>query len=314
MSKLELMNKATRAWNKGLFKVKKHSPEILVVSGAVGVVVSGVLACKATLKVHEITDQAKADIDAIHEATEKGATAAGQDYSVEDSKRDLTIVYAQTGVKLFKLYAPAVVLGTLSLGALITSNNILRKRNAVLAGAYAALDKGFKEYRGRVAERFGEAVEKEIRYNIKAQEVEEKVVNEDGTETTVKKVVDMVDEDTIAQYSPLARFYDDGCLGWTKSPEQNLIFLKQREAEATEILQRKGILFLNDVYAMLGMQKTAMGQQYGWIYDLDYPNGDNYVDFGLTDTNKRKVRDFVNGYERTVLLDFNVDGYILDRM
>ena len=80
------------------------------------------------------------------------------------------------------------------------------------------------------------------------------------------------------------------------------------------MLRRKGHLYLNEVYDMLGIPRTKAGQIVGWIYDEEHPVGDNYVDFGIYDSNKPRVRDFVNGYERTVLLDFNVDGNILDMM
>ena len=73
-------------------------------------------------------------------------------------------------------------------------------------------------------------------------------------------------------------------------------------------------MFLNDVYEMLGIPKTKAGYVVGWIYDKNHPVGDNEVDFGIFDMEREKNRDFVNGYERTILLDFNVDGNILDMM
>ena len=112
MKKFDISNKFSRTFNKIGFQLKKHSPEILVVAGVIGTVASAVMACKATLKVNEVIDESKKDIDKIHEAIEHGCTAAGEDYTVEDSKKDLSIVYIQTGVKLAKLYAPAIALGT----------------------------------------------------------------------------------------------------------------------------------------------------------------------------------------------------------
>ena len=206
-----------------------------------------------------------------------------------------------------KLYAPAVILGTVSIAAILGGHNILRKRNIALAAAYTAVDKGFKEYRGRVIERFGEELDKELKYNIKAKEIEETVVNEDGTETTVKKTVNVADPNTTSIY---ARFFDDGCTGWTKDPEYNLMFLKDQQRYANDILKSRGHLFLNEVYDMLGIPRSTAGAVVGWIYDEKCPVGDNFVDFGIYDLYDEKKRDFVNGYERTILLDFNVDGEI----
>lgn len=310
LNKTELMNKASRSFHKVGFKLRKHSPEILAVAGVVGIVTSTVMACKATTKVSTILDEAKKDIDTIHYAVEN-PDALTETYTVEDSKKDLTIVYANAAGKLIRLYGPSVALGTLSIAAMLTSNNILRKRNIALAAAFTTVDKGFKDYRGRVVERFGEELDKELKYNIKAKEIEETVVNEDGTETTVTKTVNVADPN---RYSEFARFFDDGCTGWSKDSEYNLMFLKHQQNHANDMLKAQGYLFLNDVYDMLGIPKTKAGQVVGWIYDEKAPIGDNFVDFGIFDIYNEKARDFVNGYERTILLDFNVDGNILELM
>lgn len=314
MKNLAIVNNLTKTANKVGFKLRKHSPEILMVAGVVGTVTSAVMACKATLKVNEVVEETKETIDKIHTATEKGKTESGLDYSAEDSKKDLTIVYAQTGLKFVKLYAPAVILGTLSITSILASNNILRKRNIALGAAYAAIDKSFKEYRGRVIERFGEAVDRELKYNIKSQKIEEVVTDpETGKEKKVKSTVDVIDPNLYSEY---ARFFDDGCKGWEKNAEYNLMFLRATQNYANDLLRSRGYLFLNDVYDMLGIDRTKAGQIVGWVYDPDNPdhNGDNYVDFGIYDMRKPKARDFVNGYERVILLDFNVDGNIWDLM
>ena len=320
MKKPEIMNNITRTLNKAAFKFKKHSPEILVVAGVVGAIGSTVMACKATTKINDILDDTKDQLDKIHEAGERlenGETLMlkdGEEYTVEQNKKDLTIVYAQTALKFVKLYAPSVIIGGLSITAILAGHNITRKRNIALAAAYTAVDKSFKEYRGRVVERFGEALDKELKYGIKSKEVDEVVTNEDGTESVVKKTVDVVDATNPMNVSEYARFFDDGCAGWTKDPEYNLMFLRDQQRYANDLLKSRGHLFLNEVYDLLGIPRTKAGQIVGWIYDEKHPNGDNFVDFGIYDTNKTANRDFVNGYERTILLDFNVDGNIWDQM
>lgn len=290
-------------------KTKKHSPEILVVSGIVGIVVAAVMACKATTKVADILDETQENLSAIHDA--QNNTELAKEYTIEDSKKDLAIVYIQTGAKFVRLYGPAVALGALSITGILASNNILRKRNMALAAAYAAVDKGFKEYRHRVVERFGSEIDKELRYNIRAKKFEEIVVGEDGKEKKVKKTVDIAQPDVESEY---ARFFDDGCSGWEKDAELNLYTLRIIQSWANDKLRAQRFLFLNDVYDELGIPRTKAGQCVGWLYRPDDPdhNGDNYVDFGIYDINREKSRDFVNGYERSILLDFNVDGYILD--
>lgn len=310
MKNATIVNKMTRTFHKVGFNLKKHSPEILVVAGVVGTVTSAVMACKATTKLNDILDSTKNEIDAIHKGIEN-KEVRGVEYTEEDGKKDLAIVYTQTAVKIVKLYAPAVALGALSLTSIVTSNNILRKRNVALAAAYATVDKSFKEYRGRVVDRFGKELDRELRYNIKAKEVEETVIDEDGNEKTITKTVNSAE---VNQHSDFARFFDEYCTGWTKDSEYNMTFLKAQQAQANRRLQEEGYLFLNDVYEMLGIPRSKAGQVVGWVYDPENPDTDSFVDFGIYDLHDEAKRDFVNGRERSILLDFNVDGNIWDLM
>lgn len=310
MANGNFLNGLTKFVYKVGFEIKKHSPEILMGLGAAGTVASAVLACKATLKVDEVVKESKEKIAKINAAIENGVTEAGEEYTKEDAKKDTTIVYTRTALDIAKQYAPSVILGAASLACFFGSHKILHGRNMALATAYAAVDRGFKQYRGRVVERFGEKLDRELKYNLKSKEIEETVIDENGKEKKVKKTIDVIEETDAAQISnPFAKFYDAGCNGWTKNPEQNYFFLIQQQNWANEKLKAKGYLFLNEVYESLGIPKTSLGQIYGWM--LNSKTGDGFVDFGLTDVHRETVRDFVNGYERTVLLDFNVDGNIL---
>lgn len=311
MNKTELMNMLTRKIHKVGFELKKHSPEILVTAGVVGTVATTVMACKATTKAGDILDEFNSNMDDINKVVEMGK----EEYTEDVMKKDIAIVYVQTGVKFAKLYAPSVVLGALSITSILAGHNILRKRNVALAAAYATIDKSFKEYRGRVVERFGKELDHELRYNIKAKEFEEVQTDDKGKEKVVKNNVQISKLDV----SDYAKFFDEGCNGWTKDPEANLLFLKKQQTYANNRLKANGYLFLNEVYEMLGIPRTKAGQVVGWIYDEKNPVGDNYVDFGIYDTNKNTKwananKDFVNGYERTILLDFNVDGDILNNI
>lgn len=310
MNKTEISTKISRAVGNASLTLKKHSPEILLVGGIIGAVTSAVLACKATTKVSTILEKTKEDVDAIHNCLSNEEYK--DEYTVEDSKKDLAIVYAQTGLEFIKLYGPSVALGTLSIVSILASHNILRKRNLALAAAYATMTNDFKGYRSRVVERFGEKVDQELKYGIKAKKIEEVVVDEEtGKEKKVKKTVEVVSPEV---YSPYARFFDEGSEHWEDNAEYNLLFLRSQQNYANDLLRARGHLFLNDVYSMLGIPKTQAGQLVGWIYDPERPNGDNYVDFGIYTTHREKARDFVNGIEKVILLDFNVDGDIWNLM
>ena len=304
----EIINSVSYNAHRIGFKIKKASPDIMVVSGVVGVVTSTVMACKATTKVNDILEETRKQVDDVHNVLDSDVVSEDE-YNNDDAKKDLAIIYTQTGVKLIKLYAPSVIVGALSITGILASHKILKKRNVALTAAYATIDRSFKEYRGRVVERFGKELDRELRYNIKAQEIEEKTVDKDGNETVEKKTISVVDPN---MYSDYARIFDNGSMGWTKDPEYNLMFLKLQQNQANDRLRAQGYLFLNDVYDMLGIPRTKAGQIVGWIYDEDNPVGDNFVDFGIYDIYNEKACDFVNGRERSIVLDFNVDGNILD--
>ena len=149
--------------------------------------------------------------------------------------------------------------------------------------------------------------------SIKAKEIEEVVVDENGNETVQKSIVNSMENKSIAEHSEYARFFDELCPDWQKDPEYNLMFLRHMQNFATDKLRSKGHLFLNEVYDMLGIPRTKAGQVVGWIYDEKNPNGDNYVDFGIFNSSRADNRRFVNGCEPVIIIDPNVDGEILNK-
>ena len=303
-NKTEIMKSVNGVASKTVMKLKKHSPEILVMAGIAGTVVSAVLACKATTKVAEILDETKGTLDTIHEGMETGAIN-GQEYTTEDGKKDTVVVYAQTGMKLAKLYAPAIILGTLSITSILASNNILRKRNVALGAAYAAIDKSFKEYRGRVIERFGEQVDTELKYGIKAKKFEEIEVDpETGKEKKVKKTVMVADSNLQSDY---AVYFDSKSRNYETNPDYNRMFLKAQQAFANDKLQTRGHLFLNEVLDDLDLPRTPAGQIVGWTKD----DPDGYVNFRIVEV-ERETED--GRHEPALLLDFNVEGNIWEKM
>ena len=295
------------------FKAKKHSPEILAGAGVAGMVVTVVTACKATTKVSKILEETKETVAQIHETAENPEFA--EEYTAEDCKKDLAIVYTQTALKLVKLYAPTVIFGVSSVACMLASNNILHKRNVALTAAYAAIDTSFKNYRNAVIERVGEEFDKELRYNIKTEEVEETVVDkETGEETVVKKTIKTAQGPF--NLSPYSVIFDETNDYYEKDASLNRVFLEGRERMANDMLRTKKRVFLNEVYELLGFEPTKAGQVVGWIYDPEDPNCDSFIDFGMyTDlyentSRGERQRAFMNGYERAIILDFNVQGNV----
>ena len=311
MKKTKIMPAVTRAANRAWLKTKKHSPELLLIGGIVAGGAAIFTACRATTKIDTVLSKTKADVEQIHECAEAGEITVQEGneiktvkYTEDDSKKDLFIVYSKTAWEFTKLYAPAIGFSALSLACILGSHGIIRKRNAALMTTVTAIGTEFEEYRGRVVERFGSELDRELKYNLKAKEVEETVVQEDGTETTVKKTIEVV-EDPFHGHDEYARCYTDGCVGWSKDAEKNLMFLRAQEKYANQLLKSRGHVFLNEIYDALGLPRSSAGAQMGWMYDPANP--DRKINFGIYNIHIPANRDFVNGWERSIWLDFNVD-------
>lgn len=287
----------TRQIAQRAFEFEKNSPTFLFGAGIAGVMTSTVLACRATLKVQEVLEDAENELNAIKSVVEN------PHYTGEKKlKRAQTRIYTQATGRVVKLYSPAIFVGGASIAALTSSHNALNKRNAALTAAYAALDKGFKEYRERVVEKYGEDDDREFRYG--SQEVE--IIDEKtGKSRTVTRVPDDVP-------SIYARFFDPMSTSWSKEPEYNLLFLRCQQNYANDLLRARGHVFLNEVYDMIGIPRSKAGSVVGWIISRDNRT-DNHIDFGIF-VDEHNVRDFVNGREGSILLDFNVDGVIYDKI
>jgi hypothetical protein len=276
--------------------LQKASPEVLLGVGIAGMIGSTVLACRATLKMDAVVDEA-----AIKLSTAK--TLQHNEYSEKDRSRDISLIYFQTGVQFVRLYAPAMIVGAASIYAIRTSHGILNRRNIALTAAYGALEKGFSEYRARVIDKYGEDEDRNLRYGTREVEIVD-------PKTKKKKTVTRVSLDDPSIY---ARFFDSGSTSWNKNSEYNLIFLKCQQNYANDLLRARGHIFLNEVYDLLGIPRSKAGAVVGWVITRD-DSTDNFVNFGVFDGKREIVRDFVNGLEDAILLDFNVDGVIYDKL
>lgn len=302
------LESASRLANKFAFKAKKHSPEILIAVGAVSIITGTVQACKATLKMQDVLETTSDNLEKIH-GLEDGTLKVkeGETYTEEDARKDKTTVYIQTAVKAVKLYGPSIVLIGGGLGCMIGSHIIMRRRYGAAVAAYSAVTTAFNEYKDRVKERFGEQTQYELEHGVKAEEVE--TTDENGNK---KKETVYATEKTIKH--PYSVIFDESNPNWERDSGYNLIFIKNAEDAANRKLRKKGYLFLNDVYDMLGVSNTYIGQFAGWVWDPADPSIDSRVDFGLYDDyNPQKVA-FLQGDEYSVVLDFNCDGNIIDKI
>lgn len=288
-------NVVTSKAGRQVLRVQKNSPTILFASGVVGVVATTVLASRATLKLEETLEKHEENRYTAQELY----TSGHQNYSKQDYTRDVAIIRVRAALSVAKLYAPAFTVGAVSVCALGGSHLILTRRNASLTAAYVAVDKAFAEYRQRVEKELGTEKERELRYDVTEERVDD---TKGGKVQTVK---------TPHGKSIYARFFDESNRNWNKESMYNQVFLQCQQNYANDLLRSRGHVFLNDVYDMLGMERSKEGAVVGWVLG---GGGDDYIDFGVFEGDRFMGFEFVKGNERSVLLDFNVDGVVYDKI
>jgi hypothetical protein len=273
--------------------LQKSSPNILFGVGVVSVVSGTVLACRATLKMDSVLDEATIKMNKVHNFEDGN-------YTEKDRQHDLSLVRFQTGVAIGRLYFPAVIVTGIGIAALTSSHRILTQRNAAITAAYTTLDEAFTRYRGRVIEKYGEEQDRDFRFDS-----EQVTVGEGKKKKEITRIT--------GEASGYARFFDPFSPSWSKDPEVNLFFLKCQQNYANDLLKARGHVFLNEVYDRLGMPRSKAGSVVGWILSHD-SSTDNYISFGVFEGQSENSRDFVNGRDGAVLCDFNVDGLIYDKI
>ena len=293
-----------KSFKKAQLTVRKHSPEILMVAGVIGTVAGAVMACKETLELEDVLDECKQEKMELEEQY-----AMCEEYSEDALKKDQVKLTIKQAVKIVKLYAPSVIMEATSIGVIFASNDIMRKRNASMAAAYATLNSMYKRYRQNVIESYGEEVDKDMRFGVKHEKVTE--IDEDGNKVKIDaRIVDL--DNTALAISDYSRFFQAGCKGFdSSSGRYNILYLKGIQAMFNNKLIADGYVMLNDVYRELGFDTIPEGWSIGWVYDDENPIGDNYIDFGLYEARNKNQR-AVNDWEPVILMDFNVDGNLYE--
>lgn len=282
--------------------VRKYAPEILTGLGVAGFVTSTIFACTATTKVEKVLDDHKKEMNNLNKTETK------YDYPKNEIVKAKAEVLGKTSLELIKLYSPAVGFGIFGISCVLGGHGILRKRNAAIGAAYGLVSSQFKEYRDRVKEQLGEDKDRQFLYGLKEETITVEETDENGKTKKVKKTVEVVDP--ASGISKYAKIFDDSNHKWQNDPFLNLAFLKDTQCWFNDKLRVNGVVFLNEVYDVLGFPRTSEGQLVGWV--LNGPDSDNYIDFGIYNLENQANRDFINGYDTGIFLDFNVDGIVYD--
>ena len=305
------MNAITKMCNNVIFAMKRNAPAILLWVGiGTGAACVGKACYDTAKKTVPLLAKAKNDISEV-KASVSGEESVNEGFLAEAKKKQMDICLRTAG-KLGLIYMPSAALGLVSVASLITSHNIARKRILGLSAAYAALDGTFNTYRNGVIDKYGETEDYELFNGIKTETIEKDVTDDEDNTYTVteeKKVATVNPETNI-----YTRFFDRGNPDWDDDPDIRRLFLEAKERTANMMLENRGYLLLNDVYKLLGYPATRAGYSVGWLRnDDENPNHHGYVSFGWKDISDSYSRALLNGYEECVILNFNVEGPILDK-
>ena len=299
-------------------KVDQNKPEIMLVAGLIGVIGATVLACRATIKAKDIVEECNEKVDELYGRVNgiiEDETGIVDEVELPvEQKKEVRKVYLKTGLKLAKVYAPAVAVETAAFALIFKSNSVQRDRLTGLTAAYMAVDQAYKKYRQAVIDELGE--EKDLEFQgFKKEKIVETYTDEDGNEKTEE--TELYSKTELGAYEAI---FDESCPDWKKAPDHNYHFLLLQQAQANEKLRIQGHLFLNEVYDMIGIPRTKEGAVCGWLWrDPDSTNLklNGFVDFGINDFKNEKYPGeagrkyaFATGEERNILLRFNCDGVI----
>ena len=287
-------------------KLEKHAPDIMMVVGTGLIIGSAVYACKKTIVAKDILEEANEELNKIKYGED--VADGDESFSEKDARNERIKVYSRMTFDLGKCYGVSIAGGLAGFSLIFGAHKILKDRNAMIAAAYANLLASYNSYRAQVKEVLGEEEESILCSGGVREKID--IPDENGK---IKKQDAVVFHDDGSGHSPYARIFDETCVNWSRSPSANLTTIRSVQAWANDKLRCTGHLFLNEVYEALGFPHSTAGAVVGWMWDPDDTvHGDNYVDFGIFDNAKTSasVRDFINGYEPCIWLDFNVDGII----
>jgi uncharacterized protein DUF6353 len=296
MNITKFKNAVTSKAARQVLLTRKHSPAILFAAGVVGVVGTAVLAARATLKVEEVLEEHEKTAYSINELAQMEADSV---YSEDDRKKDMVLLYVKTAARFGKLYGPAFLCGAASIAALTGSHVVLNRRYAAAVAAYAASNEGFRKYRERVAKALGAERELEFNYDRETETVVETMA--DGKTKEMEKIR------AISGLSQYAMVFDESSsTSWKREHGYNQLFIQCQQNYANDLLRARGHVFLNEVLDSLGMERVPYGQLVGWVAG----KGDDFVDFGVFRGDTWNAQNFVNGDEKSIILDFNVAGEV----
>lgn len=295
----------TTAFYTGVARISKHAPTILSVTASAGVIATGYLAWKAGTRFEDVEGR---DWDRRKECLRNADTIPDEDVPKIERKNRILFI-----LDTVRTVAPAAIVGAATITMIYFSNSISRKRLAAMGAAYATLQTAFDGYKRTMVEALGkESVDKILKPKLpNVGKSAEEILSSDN-KSDAANVSDAV-VNSLKALSPYARIIaEESSTCWDPNEDYTSQNLAAVQLWANRRLERKGHLFLNEVFDQLGLSRTREGAVVGWLKNGE---GDNYVSFGDFDASIYRVpSDDYTRVDSNFIVDFNVDGVIWDKI
>lgn len=295
----------TTAFYTGVARISKHAPTILSVTASAGVIATGYLAWKAGTRFEDVEGR---DWDRRKECLKNADIIPDEDVPKIERKNRILFI-----LDTVRTVAPAAIVGAATITMIYFSNSISKKRLAAMGAAYATLQTAFDGYKRTIVEALGkESVEKILKPKLpNVGKSAEEILSSDN-KSDAANVSDAV-VNSLKALSPYARIIaEESSTCWDPNEDYTSQNIAAVQLWANRRLERKGHLFLNEVFDQLGLSRTREGAVVGWLKNGE---GDNYVSFGDFDASIYRVpSDNYTRVDSNFIVDFNVDGVIWDRI
>lgn len=295
----------TTAFYTGVARISKHAPTILSVTASAGVIATGYLAWKAGTRFEDVEGR---DWDRRKECLRNADIIPDEDVPKIERKNRILFI-----LDTVRTVAPAAIVGAATITMIYFSNSISKKRLAAMGAAYATLQTAFDGYKRTMVEALGkESVEKILKPKLpNVGKSAEEILSSDN-KSDAAYVSDAV-VNSLKALSPYARIIaEESSTCWDPNEDYTSQNLAAVQLWANRRLERKGHLFLNEVFDQLGLSRTREGAVVGWLKNGE---GDGYVSFGDFDASVYRVpSDDYTRVDSNFIVDFNVDGVIWDKI
>lgn len=209
--------------------LRRNSPKLLAILAAMGTVSTAFATARATPKALLLIQEAEAQKGEDLTALEKVKVAAVP-------------------------YIPAVLLGSATIVCIFGAQMLNRKTQSSMASAYALLDQGFKDYRRKLKELYGDEADKKVIEALSLEKSQTVYINASYLDGPCDLDLEENSSKPVLWYDEYSKRF------FTASLEQ--VLMAEYHLNRNYILRGEAVI--NELYELLGLEPTDWGAETGW--------------------------------------------------